>query len=284
MQYDRRAEGDWVELVPGVLRFASASPTFRMRAMAAALWAHPDGVVSHLSAARLWELEGIVGATPVHVTVPPPRRLRHADVVVHRSADLGPADRASTFGIAVTSPVRTVLDLAAVVDESQLELAIEDALRRRLFRIGQLERRAAARRGKGFAGSRVVAGLVGRHGSVVTDSGWELRLARLLASGGLPEPVRQLQVVTVLGPLHVDLAYPGSSRRCVRVRQRPLAQRRAASPRGHGAPERVARRGMRRRGGDGRTHGRSPSTPRHRERGNRRRVISMFPVIGEEPT
>jgi len=136
--------------------------------------------------------------------------LRSGVVTVHRTTALVSADRAVAHGIAVTSPVRTVLDLAAVLDDRSLALAIEDALRRNLFRVRHLERRAADRRGKGIAGTRVIADLIGGHGSVVTDSGWEVRLARLLVDAGFPEPRRQLRVDTINGPRHVDLAYPGN--------------------------------------------------------------------------
>jgi hypothetical protein len=210
MQYDRRASGNWVELLPGVMRFASAPVTFRMRAMAAVLWSAPDGVVSHVSAGRLWDFEGVPRDPRLHLTVPSARRLRSGVVTVHRTTALVSADRAVAHGIAVTSPVRTVLDLAAVLDDRSLALAIEDALRRNLFRVRHLERRAADRRGKGIAGTRVIADLIGGHGSVVTDSGWEVRLARLLVDAGFPEPRRQLRVDTINGPRHVDLAYPGN--------------------------------------------------------------------------
>jgi hypothetical protein len=209
MQYHRRAGGHWIEMLPGIFRFSSAPVTFRMRAAAAALWSEPDGVVSHISAGRLWGLEGVPRDVRMHLTVPRARRFRDGRVSVHRTFDLPPADRAQAHAIAVTSPLRTVLDLAGVTREESLALAVEDALRRGLFRVDDLEARAAARRGKGFRGSAVLGELIRRHGSAVSDSGWELRLARLLVAGGLPEPVRQLRVDTEVGPLRVDLGYVG---------------------------------------------------------------------------
>lgn len=210
MQHRRRRDGDWVSLLPRVYRFASASPSFRMRCMAAALWSRPDGMVSHLAGRSLWELEAVPRPADLDLLLPRERRLESDLVVVHRSRDILPADRSTRFGIAVASPLRVVLDPASLLREEDYELAVEDALRRGLFTVGQLEWRASLRTGKGRPGSGVVADLIRRHGSVVTDSGWELRLERALVAGGLPVPQRQLQVETAIGRLHVDLAYDGS--------------------------------------------------------------------------
>lgn len=111
--------------------------------------------------------------------------------------------------ISVTSALRTVLDLAGEVDGLTLEVVIEDGIRRKLFTVGRLEWRASVRLGKGVAGSAVVRELVARHGLGRTDSGWELRVARVLTDAGFPEPDRQLEVHTSMGELHVDLGYPG---------------------------------------------------------------------------
>ena len=204
----RRADGRWVELLPGVYRFSAASPSFRMRALAAVLWGG-SGLVSHVTAANLWGLEGVVRQAEVHLTVSADRRLRHGSVVVHRTNQLLPADRSVAYGIPATSAMRTVLDLAAMLDADRLELAIEDGLRRGLFTVGQLQWRIGTRAGKGIAGSAIIRDLMGRRGSTITESGWEVRLEQMLARAGLPRPVRQMKVATASGNLHVDLGYPG---------------------------------------------------------------------------
>lgn len=114
-------------------------------------------------------------------------------------------------GIPVTSALRTVLDLGAVLDEDALQIVIEDALRRRLFTVGQLEWRHSLRSGKGVPGSKSIGSLIDRHGSVVTDSGWEVRLEQLLVGAGWPIPERQMRVKTELGTVKVDLGYAGST-------------------------------------------------------------------------
>lgn len=46
------------------------------------------------------------------------------------------------------------------------------------------------------AGSEVLGFLIARHGSVVTESGWEVRLEQILVAAGFAAPVRQLPVRT----------------------------------------------------------------------------------------
>ncbi len=109
----------------------------------------------------------------------------------------------------MTSALRTVLDLGAYIDSLALELAIEDALRRRLFTLGQLRWRADNHCGMGVPGSTAIRMLLNDHLGD-TDSGWELRVARILTDAGYPEPQRQVQVTTIEGPKAIDLGYPGS--------------------------------------------------------------------------
>ncbi len=204
----RRDAGRLEEVLPGVYRFASAPRTFRQRAMAAALWSEPEGLVSHQTAGALWRLEGIGHGGRVHITLPGGHR-RHRDITVHTSRDLIDADRARCGPIAVTSALRTVLDLAATVEPLALEVAIEDGLRRRLFTLGQLHWRSAQRLGRGVSGSTIAADLISRRDLGVTDSGWEVRVSAMLVKEGMGAPVRQLAVRTAMGDFRVDLGYPG---------------------------------------------------------------------------
>lgn len=206
----RIADGEWLHVLPGVVRLASGAQSFRQRAMATTLWSSPDGLVSHRSAGRFWEYESITSDGPIHLTVPGSRRLRHAGVVVHSSIDLIPADRSHFGPIVVTSALRTALDLAAELDPLAFEVIIEDGLRRGLFSRGQLQWRSGARTGKGFAGSAMCRELFDQRNLGQTDSGWEVRLAALLVDAGFPSPERQMKVTTPDGDRHVDVGYAGS--------------------------------------------------------------------------
>ena len=90
--------------------------------MAAVLACGDGAALSHFSAAVLW---GILNAdSAVHVTAEADRRCR--DIVVHRSPLEG--ERLRRFGIVVTTPARTIVDLADVVHRRRtLERAIDEA-------------------------------------------------------------------------------------------------------------------------------------------------------------
>ncbi len=205
----RLESGRWVARLPGIYRVAAARSTFRQRAIAAALWAGPSAFISHTSAAVLWGLEGVSRPSEIHVTIAGRRRLRHDGIVVHCTEELIEADRATVGPLVVTSPLRTALDLAGVLDALGSEILIEDCLRRGLVSIGQLRWRSSPRSGNGVSGSTVIRTLLERHDLGMSDSGWEVRVADVLTGAGLPHPVRQFKVSTPVGDRHVELGYPG---------------------------------------------------------------------------
>jgi very-short-patch-repair endonuclease len=115
--------------------------------MAAVLACGQGAVLSHRSAAALW---GLVRAStsPVEVTGRLGRR-RRPGIALHEGG-LTDADRDVVAGIPVTSVARTLLDLADVLDERQLENAFEEADRLGLLRMRAVEEvcaRSPGRRG-----------------------------------------------------------------------------------------------------------------------------------------
>jgi very-short-patch-repair endonuclease len=99
------------------------------RYLAAVLFAGEGALLSHCSAADLWELRATKEAR-IDVTV---TRNRRGDrtVRIHRNAS-EPDDATTRHGIPITTPLRTLLDLAAVVPPPELERAIRQAVYRRL--------------------------------------------------------------------------------------------------------------------------------------------------------
>ena len=206
----RVQHGAWTIVLPGVLRAAVVASSLQQQAMAACLWSAPDGLVSHQTAAELWAFEGIT-TDRMHVTVPASRSLRSEKVTVHHTTDLLPADVGRRGPIAVTSALRTAIDLAGVVAADVLEIAIESALRRGLFSTGQVRWRADALLGTGRRGSASLRALLEARQMGRTDSGWEVRTAQVLVAAGFPPPTRQ-HCIRVEGKVvaRVDLAYPES--------------------------------------------------------------------------
>jgi REase_MTES_1575/AbiEi antitoxin C-terminal domain len=92
--------------------------------MAAALAAGPGAVLSHRSAGALW---GVREWASRRVEITVPRRRRARDGIVLHETLLPPDETDEHEGIPVTTPARTLLDLAGLLDEHQLARACERA-------------------------------------------------------------------------------------------------------------------------------------------------------------
>jgi very-short-patch-repair endonuclease len=206
---EQRVEtGAWCVVLPRIYRVAVVARSLRQHAMAATLWSAPDGLISHETAATLWPFEGIA-TEDVHLTVPVGRSLRSTKVTVHHTNDLLPADIGMRGPIPITSPLRTAIDLAGVVDANTLEIAIESALRRGVFTVGQLRWRAEALLGTGRRGSKELRELLARRDLGTTDSGWEVRTEQVLVAAGFAAPTRQYSIRANGKEIaRADLAYP----------------------------------------------------------------------------
>src|SRR6476659_7773594 len=91
------------------------------RWMAAVLASGPGALLSHRSAARLWSLLPPGDEWP-EVTTERGRRSRRQGIVAHEAV-VPEDERKVVDGIPVTSPFRTVFDLAAVLDRRGVERA-----------------------------------------------------------------------------------------------------------------------------------------------------------------
>ncbi len=113
----RVAHGLWQPLHPSVFLLGLTPISDEQRLLAATL--ATSAVVSHASAG--W-LAGLLDRPPSEVHVLGDRTASHRreGIVVHRVADLLPSDRTRLRGIPSTSPTRTLLDLAGMMDETTL--------------------------------------------------------------------------------------------------------------------------------------------------------------------
>jgi predicted transcriptional regulator of viral defense system len=94
--------------------------------MAAVLTCGPGAVLSHRSAAALWQISEEKDRV-VHVTVPASRDIRQPSLIAHRRSTLDPADVSAKDGIPVTTPIRTLIDLGTRITTRELEAAINEA-------------------------------------------------------------------------------------------------------------------------------------------------------------
>lgn len=91
----------------------------------------PGAVLSHRSAASLWRIREGEGPRP-DVTTSSGSARRHPGIHVHRSS-LAADDRVVHAGIPVTSPARTLVDLAHEVHPDEMVRALREAQFRRMF-------------------------------------------------------------------------------------------------------------------------------------------------------
>ncbi len=96
------------------------------RWMAAVLACGPEAVLSHGSAAALWEF-GTEQRGLIDVSVPSKRRARQPGIRVHRRTRAVMGEVGLHEGIPLTSPVRTLVDQATRLRPMQLERAINEA-------------------------------------------------------------------------------------------------------------------------------------------------------------
>ena len=104
--------------------------------MAAVLACGLDGVLEPRVGGALWGWHrGHHGE--IHVTAPTRHRLR--GVIVHRSRTLTPADVTVHYGIPVTTPARTLLDLADTLTDRALARAVNEARLARQVSVEELQ-------------------------------------------------------------------------------------------------------------------------------------------------
>lgn len=168
--------------------------------MAAVLACGPGAVLSHESAAELWRIR-TGSRKEIEVTISTGADRRPKGIRVHRRA-LTAEDVTRCRAIPVTSPVRTLLDLAtrlparpleAAINEADgLDLVAEDAL------LGALENR------RGQPGVKPLRALLARGTFRLTDSELERRFLPIAARAGLPVPLTQERV----NGYRVDFYFP----------------------------------------------------------------------------
>ena len=143
-------------------------------------------VLSHGTAGVLWGLTPpLARESPVSVIAPASRKRPQIDV--HYSRALLPRDVRIREGLPVTSPARTLLDLAGVLTPRRVELAFDHALIHRLMRANDM--RELLQRTHGRLGQALLRDLLGREqGPGVTRSEAEERFLALVREAQLPEP------------------------------------------------------------------------------------------------
>ncbi|MHB1534806.1 MAG: type IV toxin-antitoxin system AbiEi family antitoxin domain-containing protein [Acidimicrobiales bacterium] len=175
--------------------------------MAAALAGGPGTLLSHHSAATIHRLWDFPGHSPV-LTVIAPQRVRLTGVVVHRVEHLAAIDIERRSGVALTSPTRTLVDLAGWVEAPLLERILEDGVVRRRWTYRSVDECLARAGTAGRRGSADLGALVrARRGDPRGDSRLEQQVIRILRPLG-PFEVHFQVIVGGGRVLIVDVAWP----------------------------------------------------------------------------
>ena len=165
------------------------------------------------TAAAIHAFDGFGLRRPFHVTVLRDRNVRRLGVVVHTTLYLPAIDRETHDGLPITSPTRTIIDLAGYETAGRLAAAMDSAFRDGLSSEDLLHRRIAELRGRGrFGIPRLLSVLEGHEITRGGHSWLEREFLRLLAAAGLPRPLTQ-QVLTKAGDrlVRVDCGFPGTN-------------------------------------------------------------------------
>jgi Protein of unknown function (DUF559) len=159
------------------------------------LVAGAGAALSHRTAAGLWKL--IPSMPPfVEITTPGRTPRPRGGLLFHTAKTI---DAYTRDGLPVTTPIRTLVDLAATRPRAEVERACSEALVLRLVAPEAL----ATTRGPGSA---VLARIVGA-GVAPTRSELERRFLRALSRSGVPRPL----VDTRVGPYTVDFLWPAGN-------------------------------------------------------------------------
>jgi hypothetical protein len=153
----------------------------------AALLACGDGaLISHRSAAYLW---GLVDSAPreVDVTLVGRQRRPKRGIRIHRVSGIDDRDVRRKGGLWLTSPARTLIDLAAAAGDSELDRLVAEARVQGLLSKGALEA-ALERAGRRPGTARMRAFLRSEGGPALTRSEAERRMRRLLREARLAQP------------------------------------------------------------------------------------------------
>jgi hypothetical protein len=176
--------------------------------LAAVLAVGPDAAVSHLSAGRLWGVvRDRINVRRSAVDVISPRHVgRRPDIRTHYAPLLERGDRMLFGRIPITSPARTLLDLAGVIPEDRLRRAVRQAEVERLVNQEDLRFQLSRAPPSRPASSRLAAVIA--IGPTPTRSELEDRTLDLLLRHDFPRPLINVAPPGLDRRLEVDFLFP----------------------------------------------------------------------------
>ncbi len=201
-----RADGRLRRLHLGVYAVGGAPHTREARWIAAVLAGGHRAVLSHRDAAALWGMADHATGH-VEVTVPGTGTRSQPGIRIHRTRHLPPEDVTSRCRIPVTTPARTLADLARVISRRHLQSAFDEGLRSGVLRPAALREQLV--RAKGRRGAPALRAFLGDDPESIarTRSPLEARFRRFCSEESLPKP----NVNAWVAGYEVDAHWPESN-------------------------------------------------------------------------
>jgi very-short-patch-repair endonuclease len=185
----------------GVYAVGWPSLTRERRWIAATLACGEGAVLSHRSAAALWEI-GTENPSRIDVSVTRRCRLLRPGLHIRSRPTLSLHSTVSCRGIPVTGPVQTLVDLATELPPLQMERTVNEADKRGLVDPETLRSELGSRTGQ--PGVRPLRDLLDKRTFRLSDSDLEVLFRPIATSAGLPLPLTKQRV----NGFEVDFFWP----------------------------------------------------------------------------
>lgn len=209
--YGRARSGRWRLILPKVFLDSSHAEGWAERCVAACRWG-PSGALTSFTAAHLL---GVMDPAPDEIDLlvvgspkSPAPWLR-----IHSTCCLPGSDLRMLGPLQLTTPERTLVELAGHVSVRRLEMTLDAVLRERLSTLPRIAERVGDLRIPGRAGTATLSALLAeRTGDRrPVESALETLLKRLMKDGSLPPVTQQFVVSDGSGFVgRLDFAFPES--------------------------------------------------------------------------
>lgn len=204
-----RRAGVLAPVEPRVYEVTGAPYSWEKALFGKVLAGGPLVIAGARSAAGLWRLDRF-RRQHMDLLAPAPAARRVPGARVHETNDLRSRDRTVLEGIPVSTPARTILDVARYVSPARLGAMLDDAVRRDLTSYLEVQERFAELAARGRNGMATVREVLSTRpdGATVPDSPLEDDVRTLLRRSAVPEPVLHFRVDCDELTYVLDLAWP----------------------------------------------------------------------------
>jgi hypothetical protein len=179
-------------VLPDTYRMTAVARSNEQSLRAALLWAGDKAAAAGRSAGESYGLEGVTASQPEIVIPRKTSHLRSSVVIIHRPMNMAAQMVRQHRGIRVTGPEPTMVALAAVLESEALEIACEDARRRRLTSVPAMRAYLEKHGRAGRPGVAALRALLQELDPVhASRSTLEVKARRLLVAHGISDFVRE---------------------------------------------------------------------------------------------